>query len=403
MNYRSLGRSGLKVSEISLGSWTTYGGYVEDAEAIKIVRRAFELGINLFDTADVYVKGGAETLLGKALTGLPREQLVIATKVMGRVWDGPLGAGLSRKHIFDAMDQSLRRLGVDYVDLYQAHAPHAESPIEETLRAFEDLVRMGKARYVGFSNFDREPALADQVIEIQTERGWDPMISSQPRYSLVDRHIEEQHVAFCAKHGIGILAYSPVAQGVLTGKYTGGAKPAGSRIQSKFEHFLAGEKALTPENVAAASRFAAWVKSRGLPGPAAVAIGWVLSRPQVASAIIGASHVEQLEANVKALDLKLTASDWKEAEAVIASASVAGAPRRAAKETVAPATPERRSAKDSAPTVSASGKSRAVKERAAAASRKDRTSNGKSAGASTAQRSRTVTPERAARPARGRR
>ena len=169
---------------------------------IRIVRRAFELGINLFDTADVYVRGGAETLLGKALTGLPREQVVIATKVMGRVWDGPLGAGLSRKHIFDAMDQSLRRLGVDYVDLYQAHAPHAESPIEETLRAFEDLVRMGKARYVGFSNFDREPALARKVVEIQTGRGWDAMISSQPRYSLLDRHVEEEHVAFCAKHGI---------------------------------------------------------------------------------------------------------------------------------------------------------------------------------------------------------
>src|SRR5215831_232605 len=162
MNYRSLGNSGLKISEIALGSWTTFGGYADDAEAIRIVRRAFELGINLFDTADVYVRGGAETLLGKALTGLPREQLVIATKVMGRVWDGPLGAGLSRKHIFDAMDQSLKRLGIDYVDLYQAHAPHAESPIEETLRAFEDLVRMGKTRYVGFSNFDREPALAQR-------------------------------------------------------------------------------------------------------------------------------------------------------------------------------------------------------------------------------------------------
>ena len=331
MNYRSLGRSGLKVSEISLGSWTTYGGYVEDADAIKIVRRAFELGINLFDTADVYVRGGAETLLGKALTGLPREQIVIATKVMGRVWDGPLGAGLSRKHIFDAMDQSLRRLGVDYVDLYQAHAPHAESPIEETLRAFEDLVRMGKARYVGFSNFDREPALAEKVIEIEEARGWDVMVSSQPRYSLLDRHIEDGHIAFCAKHGIGILAYSPLAQGVLTGKYAGAAKPKG-RATSKFDHFLTAEKALTPENVAAASRFAAWVKSRGLPGTAPVALAWVLKERQVSSAIIGASRIEQLEQNVKALDVTLSETDWKEVEAAIAGAHVPGMEKASARE-----------------------------------------------------------------------
>src|SRR5437667_1537311 len=159
MNYRTLGGTGLKVSEISLGSWTTYGGSVAEADAAPIVRRAFELGVNLFDTADVYVRGAAERALGAAIKPLPREQLVIATKCMGRVWDGPLGAGLSRKHIFDAIDRSLVRLGLDYVDLYQLHAPDAGTPIEETLRAFEDLVRIGKVRYIGFSNFDRQPPL----------------------------------------------------------------------------------------------------------------------------------------------------------------------------------------------------------------------------------------------------
>src|SRR5204863_1172346 len=192
--------SGLKVSEISLGSWTTYGGSVAEEDAVRIVRRAFELGINLFDTADVYVKGAAETVLGRAISGLPREQLVIATKCMGRVWDGPLGAGLSRKHVFDAMDQSLRRLGVDYVDLYQAHAPDAGTPIEETLRAFEDLVRAGKARYVGFSNFDRQAGLAERSVAIQKERGWDPFISSQPRYNLLEPRIEEEHMPFCKQN-----------------------------------------------------------------------------------------------------------------------------------------------------------------------------------------------------------
>ena len=159
MNTRHLGSIGLKVSEIALGSWTTYGGSVDDAAAARIVLHAFERGINFFDTADVYVRGAAERALGGAIQALPREQIVIATKVMGRVWDGPLGAGLSRKHIFDAMDQSLRRLRVDYVDLYQIHAADKDTPIEETLRAFEDLVRMGKTRYVGFSNLDRDPPL----------------------------------------------------------------------------------------------------------------------------------------------------------------------------------------------------------------------------------------------------
>src|SRR6266571_3069135 len=306
MNYRRLGASGLKVSEVALGSWTTYGGSVAEADAVRIIQRAFELGINTFDTADVYARGAAERALGAALKSMPREQVVVATKVMGRVWEGPLGAGLSRKHIFDAMDQSLRRLGVDYVDLYQAHAPHPESPIEETVRAFEDLVRMGKARYVGFSNFDREPALARRAIEIQRARGWDTMVSSQPRYSLLDRHIEEEHIAFCRENGIGMIVYSPLAQGVLTNKYAAGGTPEGSRAASKFAHFLTAEKALTPENVAAAARFTAWVKSRGLPGPGPVALAWVLREPQVSTAIIGASRLEQLEENVKAGDLKLS-------------------------------------------------------------------------------------------------
>jgi aryl-alcohol dehydrogenase-like predicted oxidoreductase len=331
MNYRTLGNTGLKVSELALGSWTTYGGSVDDSVAIEIVRRAFELGINLFDTADVYVRGAAETVLGKAITGLPREQLVIATKVMGRVWDGPLGAGLSRKHIFDAMDQSLRRLGVDYVDLYQAHAPHKESPLEETLRAFEDLVRMGKTRYVGFSNFDKEPALARRVVAIQGARGWDRMVSSQPRYSLLDRHVEREHVAFCRRHGIGMIVYSPLAQGVLTNKYAGGAVPAGSRATTKFANFLTSEQALTPGNVAAAERFAAWVSKRGLPGPAPVALAWVLREPGVSSAIIGATRLDQLAENVKACDLELSAADWREAEAAVAGGTPGVARRRSAK------------------------------------------------------------------------
>lgn len=331
MNYRRLGRTGLKVSEISLGSWTTYGGSVDEAGAAHIVQRAFELGINLFDTADVYVRGAAEVALGRAIRSLPREQLVIATKVMGRVWDGPLGAGLSRKHIFDALHQSLRRLGTDYVDLYQLHAPDQDTPIEETLRAMEDLVRMGKVRYVGYSNFDRHAPLDRQAVELQTRRGWDAMVSSQPRWSLVDRRVEDGHLALCRRAGIGLIVYSPLAQGVLTNKYAGGARPEGSRATGKFAHFLTSENALTPENVAAAERLAGWVASRGLPGPAAVALAWVLRHPEVSSAIIGATSVAQLEENLGALEVSLGDDDVRGIEAAIAGRAPRPGPRPAPK------------------------------------------------------------------------
>lgn len=318
MNVRRLGRSGLKVSELTLGSWTTYGGSVDEAEAIRIVRYAFDKGIHVFDTADVYVRGESERVLGRALEGLPREQVVIATKCMGRTWDGPLGAGLSRKHIFDALDGSLRRLGVDYVDLYQLHAPDKEAPLEETLRAYEDLVRSGKVRYVGYSNYDHHAPLDRQVLELQAKRGWDVMVSSQPRWSLVDRHVEKGHAALCRKWGVGMLVYSPLAQGVLTNKYAGGAVPAGSRATTKFAHFLTQEKALTPENVAAAERLASWCAQNGAGTPAQVALAWVLKHPEVSSAIIGATSTAQLDENLKACELKLTDAQWAEVEAAVA-------------------------------------------------------------------------------------
>jgi aryl-alcohol dehydrogenase-like predicted oxidoreductase len=345
MNHRHLGNSGLKVSEFALGSWTTLGGSVDEAASARIVHRAFELGVNFFDTADVYVRGAAERALGAAIRELPREQIVVATKVMGRVWDGPLGAGLSRKHIFDAMDQSLKRLGLDYVDLYQAHAPDQDTPIEETLEAFEDLVRAGKTRYLGFSNFDREPALARRAVAHQKRRGWSRFISSQPRYSLVDRHIEAEHLAFSRSNGIGLMVYSPLAQGVLTNKYGGGAVPAGSRATGKFAHFLTLEKALTPENVAAAERFAAWVARRGAGTCSQVALAWVLRRPQVSSVILGATSVEQLEENLKASEVKLSQAEWTEVERVVAgtSARAAGGPKRRARRTSkSKSTPRRR-------------------------------------------------------------
>jgi aryl-alcohol dehydrogenase-like predicted oxidoreductase len=315
MNHRSLGRSGLKVSELSLGSWTTLGGSVASGDSSSLVRAAFDLGINLFDTADVYLKGGAELALGAAIRGLPRGEIVVATKCMGRVGDGPLGRGLSRKHLFDALDASLVRLQLDYVDLYQFHAPDADTPIEESLRALEDLVRSGKVRYAGFSNFDEQPALAAKVVAVQKRERYLPMISSQPRYNLLDRHVEQLHAAFCAKHGIGMIVYSPLAQGVLTNKYAGGARPEGSRAAGTFGHFLESQKALTPENVAAAERLGRWCAARALE-PAAVALAWVLRNPAVSSAILGATSVAQLTINVQALEVKLSPGEWREVESL---------------------------------------------------------------------------------------
>src|SRR5687768_9627717 len=327
MNVRRLGRTGLKVSELSLGSWTTYGGSLDESATTRIVRHAFERGIHVFDTADVYVRGEAEKALGKALAGIPREQVVIATKCMGRTWDGPLGAGLSRKHIFDACDQSLRRLGVDYIDLYQLHAPDKDAPLEETLQAFEDLVRLGKVRYVGYSNYDHHPPLDRRVLELQRRRGWDVMVSSQPRWNLVDRHIEKGHVALCRAWGVGLFVYSPLAQGVLSNKYAGGVTPEGSRATTKFAHFLTAEKALTPENVAAAERLAAWCAKSGVGTPAQVALAWVLRHPEVSSAIIGATRVEQIDENVAACDLALTPAQWREVEAAVAVPRKKAAPK----------------------------------------------------------------------------
>ena len=329
MNYRPLGNSGLMVSELSLGSWTTLGGSIGTEVSGAVVRRAFELGINLFDTADVYVKGGAESALGAAVRDLPRGEIVVATKCMGRVWDGPLGRGLSRKHMFDALDASLLRLGLDYIDLYQFHAPDADTPIEESLRAFEDVVRSGKVRYVGFSNFDEQPALAQQVVTIQKREHWLPMISSQPRYNLLDRHVEQGHAAFCKKHGIGMIVYSPLAQGVLSNKYAGGARPEGSRASGTFAHFLESQKALTADNVAAAERLGVFCAARGLE-PAAVALAWVLRNPVVSSAIIGATSTAQLEQNVRALEVKLSDAEWRQLATLVRATPASAKPARKA-------------------------------------------------------------------------
>src|SRR5919202_6395318 len=228
MIYRRLGDAGVRISEVSLGSWLTYGGSVEDERAIACIHRAFELGVNLFDTANVYRRGAAEEVTGRALKGIKRDDYVLATKVYFTMGDGPNDRGLSRKHIMEQCHASLRRLGVDYVDLYQCHRPDPSVPLEETLRALDDIVTQGKALYIGVSMWPAE--LLDEARRLQSKLNLDPIVSNQPEYSMLNRDIEDAVLPVSRQLGIGQVVYSPIAQGVLAGKYKPGeAPPAGTR------------------------------------------------------------------------------------------------------------------------------------------------------------------------------
>ena len=290
------------MSAMAYGNWITHGGQVEEDAARACVETALDLGITTFDTADVYAQGRAEEVLGRALKGQRRESLEIFTKVYWPTGPGHNDRGLSRKHIMESLHASLRRLQTDYVDLYQAHRYDFETPLEETLRAFDDLVRQGKVHYVGVSEWT-----ADQIesaLQIADDMGFDRLVSNQPEYSLLWRVIEAEVVPLCEREGIGQVVWSPLAQGVLTGKYQpGGAPPAGSRATSaNGGDFIA--ELLTDEVLGPVQEFAALARAAG-HAPAAVALAWVLSNPNVSAAIVGATRPEQLEENVKALDVSL--------------------------------------------------------------------------------------------------
>ena len=303
MEYRHLGRSGLMISELAYGNWLTHGSQVEEDAAVACVHAALDAGITTFDTADVYANGAAETVLGKALAGQRRESLEIFTKVY---WPtGPGGhndAGLSRKHIMESIDASLRRLGTDYVDLYQAHRYDVETPLAETMQAFADVVRAGKALYVGVSEWTAEQIRS--AAELADDLGIQ-LVSSQPQYSMLWRVIEGEVVPTCQELGIGQVVFSPLAQGVLTGKYRPGQPPPpGSRATDEkggadFIRRLLRDEVL--ERVAALEPLAA---EAGL-SMAQLALAWVLNHDYVSAAIIGASRPEQVADNVKASGVRL--------------------------------------------------------------------------------------------------
>jgi voltage-dependent potassium channel beta subunit len=302
MQYRRLGNTGLKVSEISLGSWLTYGGYVEEQNATASIDKAYDLGINFFDTANVYMRGEAEIVVGKALKKYQRDSYVLATKVFWPMGDGPNDRGLSRKHIIEQCNASLKRLNTDYVDIYYCHRYDKETPLEETLRALDDLVRQGKVFYVGVSEWTAEQIT--EAVHLADKKLLDRIVVNQPQYSMLERYIEKEVLPVCEKHGIGQVVWSPLAQGVLTGKYNKGEKaPEGSRAAQ--ENFKSLFGLLTDENLDKVEQLQEVASDHNLSLPT-LALAWILRQPNVASALVGASRPEQLEENVKASGVKLS-------------------------------------------------------------------------------------------------
>jgi voltage-dependent potassium channel beta subunit len=305
MNYRRLGKQGVKISEVGLGSWITYGGTTEDKAALDCIHRAFDLGVNFFDTADVYERGEAEKVVGQAIRDFKRHEIVLATKCYFPMSDEVNDRGLSRKHIFESIAKSLKRLGTDYVDLYQCHRYDDATPLEETVRAMDDLVRQGKVLYWGVSQWTAVQ-IAD-ACHLAARLGAHAPASNQPLYNMIRREIETNGVAdVCAREGLGLVVYSPLAQGVLTGKYKPGAKPpAGSRATTEEGHEFIGTMVEDADLLARVERLAPVAADAGCT-MAQLALAWCLRRKELSSVITGASRASQVEDNVKAAEVRLS-------------------------------------------------------------------------------------------------
>jgi aryl-alcohol dehydrogenase-like predicted oxidoreductase len=319
VEYRFLGNSGFKVSEITYGNWITHGSQVENDAAIATVRAALDVGITSFDTADVYANTAAEVVLADALKGQRRESLEIFTKVYFPI--GPAGAndsGLSRKHVMDGIHGSLRRLGTDYVDLYQAHRFDYETPLEETMQAFADIVRQGKALYIGVSEWTADQLRAGHALAKELKF---QLVSNQPQYSMLYRVIEGIVVPTSRELGISQIVWSPVAMGVLTGKYLPGQPvPDGSRATDPTGGFFI-KRFLEDDVLTAVQKLKPIAEQAGLTMPQ-LAIAWVLQNPNIAAALVGASRPEQLKDNVKASGVRLDADTLAAIDAALTGAVV---------------------------------------------------------------------------------
>jgi voltage-dependent potassium channel beta subunit len=296
MQTRALGSSGLEVSEIGLGSWLTIGSSIDVKATTQLVQRAFELGVNLFDSADVYARGAAEESLGRALRTIPRQHLVIATKCFFPMSEHPNDRGLSRKHVFESVDASLRRLGTEYIDLHQCHRADPSTPVEETVRAYSDLIRQGKVLYWGVSEWSA--AQIEAACEAADRTGGYRPISNQPNYSMLRRQIESGVLATSRRLGLGQVVFSPLGQGALTGKYSGGVRPEGSRA-ADGERNAWMNAYLTPDVLDRVDRLRPLAQKLDV-SMAQLALAWCLRDEGISSVIVGATTLAQIEDNVGA-------------------------------------------------------------------------------------------------------
>ena len=297
MQYRHLGKYGVKVSEVSLGSWLTYGGATENETATRCIEKAYDLGINFFDTANVYARGKSEEVVGHALAAYPRDSYFLATKVYFPMGEGPNDRGLSRKHVFEQCHASLKRLGTDYVDLYQCHRYDTTTPLEETLTALDDLARQGKILYAGVSEWS-----AGQIahaVDYVRGAGLHPLVSNQPYYNMLGRGVEKEVIPLCEREGLGQVVFSPLAQGVLTGKYKPGQPlPQNSRASDPSQNMFMGDN-LSDAVLTKVQKLGPIAEGAGLT-MSQLALAWCLRQKNVSSVIIGASRPEQVEDNAAA-------------------------------------------------------------------------------------------------------
>ena len=310
MKYRELGTSGLRVSAISLGSWLTFSGGIEKRQALACIHKALDLGITFFDTANVYGRGAAESVLGEALAGMGRDSYILATKLFFAM--SPTDQGLSRAQIAKQLDASLRRLGTDYVDLYQCHRYDPETPLHDTMEALTAAVGQGKVRYIGFSEWP-----LDKIELAAAMPGVERFVSSQPQYSMLWPAPQDEIFPRCAELGIGQIVWSPLAQGVLTGKYLPNAPlPSGSRATHAAMGAMLPKQWLEPLTLEAVQKVKRIAEEAGL-SLSQFALAWVLRRPEVSSAIIGATEPKHVTENASAADKEVAAELFAKAEAIL--------------------------------------------------------------------------------------
>jgi len=309
VNYRRVGKSGLKVSEIALGGWLTFGGSVDSARTARIVRAALDRGINFLDLSDIYARGEAEKAVGQAISGLKRSDLVISTKLFWPMSDDVNDRGLSRKHIMESIDKSLQRIGTDYIDIYFCHRFDPETEVEETVRAMDDLVRQGKILYWGTSVWT-EAQIERAIGDADRCSAYRPIVE-QPRYNMLDRHIETELIPICQKYGLGLTVWSPLAQGILTGKYNDGLPPGSRGATTEWL-----KRDLTEENIAKVRKLTALADSFNVK-VGQLALAWALRLPEISAVLTGATDERQLEENLGASEFELSDAVIEKIEAIL--------------------------------------------------------------------------------------